>query len=298
MQAMLLDPEFQLAFLEACLKQSVYAIGVELTKKVTTVANEKLGKAILIAQRDSVNSKKGLQEIQKKDSEFKNADWQKHYDKEREEHEIKQAEQKRLEREESWPIWSSSLGPFPAYEQWLDSQDYSSWPQEVRRHNKLMEMVRSREISDYEIYQTLATTQIKPPEPTRPDITLEFECGFDVHICFKWCSSIDDLWPEATSHHTDPNNYYYDRCTPRNWVKTSNCVNRIDKFNVEIKPMMGDDFPAVLRQMKRNCAETLLVGAFNSSVCSLDQVRRMFTPKLIVTLAEIKAIQVRPIWPQ
>jgi hypothetical protein len=294
MQAMLLKPEFQLAFLEACLKQSVYAIGVELTKKVATEANEKLGKALLIAQQDSIRSDKELQEIQKEDAEFKNADWQKHYDNEREEY-----ERKRLEREkEPQPIWSRYLKPFPTYEQWLDTEDYSSWPQEVRRHNERMERVRTRAIKDHEIYQTLATTQIKSPEPSRPEVTRGFECGFDVHICFKWCSSIDDLSTEEIHHHADTGRYFYDRCTPRNWVKTSSCVSRIDEFKIEIKPMMGDDFPAVLRQMKRNCADTLLVGTFNSSVCSLDEVQQMFAPKVIVTLAEVKAIQANPIWPQ
>jgi len=51
---------------------------------------------------------------------------------------------------------------------------------------------------------------------------------------------------------------------------------------------MGDDFPSVLRQMKRNNANVLVVGEFNSSICSLEEVRSMFATsgKKIVTLGE------------
>ena len=50
---------------------------------------------------------------------------------------------------------------------------------------------------------------------------------------------------------------------------------------------MGDDFPSALRQMKRNNAN-LVVGEFNSSICSLEEVRSMFATsgKKIVTLGE------------
>ena len=41
---------------------------------------------------------------------------------------------------------------------------------------------------------------------------------------------------------------------------------------------MDDDFPSVLRQMKRNNANVLVVGEFNSSICSLEEVRSMFAP--------------------
>jgi hypothetical protein len=63
-------------------------------------------------------------------------------------------------------------------------------------------------------------------------------------------------------------------------------------FAIELKPQMGDDFPSVLRQMKRNNANVLVVGEFNSSICSLEEVRSMFATsgKKIVTLGEIEAI--------
>ena len=63
-------------------------------------------------------------------------------------------------------------------------------------------------------------------------------------------------------------------------------------FAIELKPQIGDDFPSVLRQMKRNNASVLVVGEFNSSICSLEEVRSMFATsgKKIVTLGEIEAI--------
>jgi|SRR6266436_7340236 len=50
------------------------------------------------------------------------------------------------------------------------------------------------------------------------------------------------------------------------------------EFKIEIKPSMGDDFPSVLRQMKRNGADTLFVGAFKARACTLEHVRKMFDP--------------------
>jgi hypothetical protein len=59
---------------------------------------------------------------------------------------------------------------------------------------------------------------------------------------------------------------------------------------------MGDDFPSVLRQMNRNGADTLVVGSFEATGCSLEQVRGFFGAKRIITLSEIEAIKARGVW--
>jgi hypothetical protein len=88
-----------------------------------------------------------------------------------------------------------------------------------------------------------------------PDISLDFECGFDVN--FNVC-------------------YHYQMIA--------------FKFSIEIKPQLGDDFPNVLRQMKNNGADTLLIGSFQSSSCSLDQIRLMFGERQIITLTQIENV--------
>jgi hypothetical protein len=62
------------------------------------------------------------------------------------------------------------------------------------------------------------------------------------------------------------------------------------EFKIEIKPSMGDDFPSVLRQMKRNGADTLFVGAFKARACTLEHVRKMFDPFKIVTVDEVREV--------
>ena len=63
------------------------------------------------------------------------------------------------------------------------------------------------------------------------------------------------------------------------------------RFKIEIKPQLGDNFPSVLRQMKRNNADHLLIDLFEASNCSLEQVRAYFATKemKIIALSEIEA---------
>jgi hypothetical protein len=62
-------------------------------------------------------------------------------------------------------------------------------------------------------------------------------------------------------------------------------------FKVEIKPRVGDDFPSVLRQMRVNRADVLLIDQFDAAGATLEQVRKMFATSgyRIVMLAEIEA---------
>jgi len=45
---------------------------------------------------------------------------------------------------------------------------------------------------------------------------------------------------------------------------------------IEIKPTLSDDYPAVLRQMKTNNSEMLLIGDFNAIGATFDQVTEIF----------------------
>lgn len=57
-----------------------------------------------------------------------------------------------------------------------------------------------------------------------------------------------------------------------------------EQFSIEIKPSMGDDFPAVLRQMKRSGANTLLVGQYTGLGASFQQVVDVFDSAHIIVV--------------
>jgi hypothetical protein len=47
-------------------------------------------------------------------------------------------------------------------------------------------------------------------------------------------------------------------------------------LRIEIKPSMGDDYPAVLRQMKVNMCDLLYLVEYTGTGVSLEQVKQMF----------------------
>jgi hypothetical protein len=293
LQARFLDSEFQLAFLEVRLGQSVYGIAAELAEEAAAKAAEILAEAISIARQDDIDSTKALEEIEKKDAEIKSADWNEHYCEERNKYLENQREEecKINEKARSLHSWSVDpryyLEPFPDYEQWTKKTgDWSSWPGKVKRHHEEIERTATRQIKDREIYQTVISIAIKAPEPAKPVVEeLEFECGFDVRIKFGWSYEISRLWESCYGTVNSLN--------PRKWVQRSSRSRREDQFKIEIKPQMGDDFPSVLRQMKRNGADTLVIDTFESSVCTLDQVRQIFGYRAILTFAQIEAVRKR-----
>jgi hypothetical protein len=74
LQAKFLDPEFQLAFLEVRLGQSVYAIAAKLADNTAAEAVKILTEAVSAAQQSDLRSTQALQEIQKKNTEIKEVD--------------------------------------------------------------------------------------------------------------------------------------------------------------------------------------------------------------------------------
>ena len=47
-------------------------------------------------------------------------------------------------------------------------------------------------------------------------------------------------------------------------------------MRIEIKPVMGDDYPAVLRQMQANRCSTLYLVEYTGAGATLEQVKKMF----------------------
>ncbi len=117
-------------------------------------------------------------------------------------------------------------------------------------------LARARE----ELAEAKKKLLISPAYPLPPKVHLDFECGYDVDLKCGWGS-------------------YYVR-----------------HYRIEIKPQMGDDYPSVLRQMKRNGASTLLIGFFEAESVTLKQVRGVFGDNRVVLLDEIQAIINRGVW--
>jgi hypothetical protein len=58
------------------------------------------------------------------------------------------------------------------------------------------------------------------------------------------------------------------------------------EFGIELKPVVGDDYPAVLRQMKRNGSRVLFVGAYTGQGATEAQfVKTMATAGIRVVFA-------------
>jgi hypothetical protein len=82
-----------------------------------------------------------------------------------------------------------------------------------------------------------------------------------------------------------------------NHIQNSNfCSTHTYKIRIEVKPHVGDDYPAVLRQMRINQPDSvwveidvLLIGKFESESINIDQLRGIFGRYKIVMLSDIEA---------
>jgi hypothetical protein len=79
---------------------------------------------------------------------------------------------------------------------------------------------------------------------------------------------------------------------------TTGFARESEFFGIEIKPALGDDFPAVLRQMKARargwpggpCGRFLVIGTFIASGATFEQVKAVFAADnfRVLTFAEIE----------
>ncbi len=68
-------------------------------------------------------------------------------------------------------------------------------------------------------------------------------------------------------------------------------TERLVRLSIECKPTVGDDYPAILRQMNANGSSILLLRDFNSEVLSLSGLKKFFkkSRKTVITLEEVQA---------
>jgi hypothetical protein len=58
-------------------------------------------------------------------------------------------------------------------------------------------------------------------------------------------------------------------------------------LNIEIKPSLSHDYPAVLRQMKNQGCNVLFIENFSAEGLTIDQVRKIFYPIMIILKGEL-----------
>lgn len=70
----------------------------------------------------------------------------------------------------------------------------------------------------------------------------------------------------------------------------------VKTLKVEIKPAVGDDYPAVLRQMRRNQAEYLLIRSYTGVGVAREQFIQFFESQGITVVfeADVDAVQLPP----
>lgn len=58
-------------------------------------------------------------------------------------------------------------------------------------------------------------------------------------------------------------------------------------LNIEIKPALSHDYPAVLRQMKNQGCNILFIENFSADGLTIDQVRKIFYPILVILKSDL-----------
>jgi hypothetical protein len=66
-------------------------------------------------------------------------------------------------------------------------------------------------------------------------------------------------------------------------------VTRAVRDQIECKPTLGDDYPAVLRQMRAAECDTLVIGSYTGVGATFEQVQQIFGDIKVLTVAEIEA---------
>jgi uncharacterized protein (DUF3820 family) len=74
-------------------------------------------------------------------------------------------------------------------------------------------------------------------------------------------------WNRGIEH----NIYGLPRDSYWSWPQWENSAHWRVEFNIELKPTIGDDYPAVLRQMKRTDSNVLFVGAYTGKGATEEQ---------------------------
>jgi hypothetical protein len=292
LQAKFLQQAFQYAFIQAYEGKSVLAIGQELIDRRDQAITGAVQKAKEIGLADVLASEKAVIEKLAALSEHRRKKSRAHYLAEKKKHDDRELldRQKRMDGQASLPQWERvrhgdvrPVATFMTFEEWLSADHYGGWGRLMCDLERESKKSGERVLQERKYYQNACDFQLPPVLSLSPKIEIEFERGYDVDFLAWW--STEKLTIELPR--TDQDSYSDYRI--RDWEHRNFSQHREMHYKIELKPRMGDDFPSVLRQVKRNGANVLVIGSFEAVGCGLDEVRAMFGAIKIVTLAEIKS---------
>jgi hypothetical protein len=278
--ARFLDRDFHYAFIENALGQSVEQLSAKLALKVNQAAKAAFDNCKENAKQCGSELleelPKAKEELQAAIEEHNKKDPQREY-------------QKYLEPRRS-DTWSSK--PM-SYQDWYQSNDYEGFNYRVHHKEKEVEKLehKIKKVMDF-ITQLTEPKRVSGPVP---EIETVFECGYDVDLKIRWTAKTESFWQCEDQNAVKVASGAHTFGSTTNFLKAISTVAG-ERFRIELKPNLGDDFPGVLRQMKRNESDTLVIGSFEAKGATLAQVRTMFGKIRILTLAEIDAVQ-NNLWP-
>src|SRR5262249_17313311 len=118
----------------------------------------------------------------------------------------------------------------------------------------------------------LSALQKKFASPVDLDIVINRkfeERGIDVILSFSVESTQHEVASSRLSKYQMGWEYF-----ESGWHPLS---DRFGPFHIELKPVIGDDYPAVLRQMKRTKADVLVVGEYTGAGATREQFVKTMT---------------------
>ena len=144
-------------------------------------------------------------------------------------------------------------------------------PSETPEHNAMQVRFLDRDFRLRFAHLTLDEVLIELMDVREPKFEVEgVDAAFDVYARFK--------------KHFDHGSYF---------ARSGEAVKTL---KVEIKPVVGDDYPAVLRQMRRNRAEYLLIRSYTGVGVTQEQFIQFFESQGITVVFEsdVDAVQLPP----
>lgn len=165
----------------------------------------------------------------------------------------------KLEKLESVPPYTLEYFSIEKTLKYLRNYDESTHKQELSRLREKIEKTKMRIQELKDRHNSIIGQRKDNTKYTYEVKTIEFELnGWDVFVGLKYKCEID----LKTEFSASANPVYQERY-------------------IEIKPCLGDDFPAVLRQMKANSKKVrgtriLLIDEFSAAGATLEQVKQTF----------------------
>jgi hypothetical protein len=305
LQALFLDQDFQYAFIESVLGKSVYTIAREAAQHADKINRTNLQEA----SEHSACLLGSLRELkQEREKYLKDAQTEaaKPLSRLIKEYQAREAEIEAEYNEKVAGVGQNSPDRERLERNRKDRLEYLVKPEEAFKHaqqtladwEKCFTEASQKLSNEEERFAQLESQQAAFSEaaPRRPKLSVEFECGFDVKLRAVWLTHQTVCYTQNRYSH-EFNLASREEAYQSGFGYRHRRESEFER-SIELKPRMGGRSPGGLaRQMKNNGADVLVIGSFESTACTIEQVRGIFGERKIVTLAQIQAVKERGVWP-